>query len=43
MNLSKNGIFSQKIDKSNKMIFKNVIINKKTYLKKSKLSVAHAL
>lgn len=34
MNLSKNRIFSQKIDKSNKMIFKNVIINKK-YIKKT--------
>lgn len=40
MKLSKNRIFSQKIDKSNEMVFKNVIINKKY---KKKLSDAHAL
>lgn len=41
MKLSKNRFFSQKIDKSNKMIFLNVIINKN--YKKQKLSAAHAL
>lgn len=41
MKLSKKRIFSQKIDKIDKMIFKNVIINK--IYKKQKLSAAHAL